>query len=171
VPAVFQSVGPDAAAVHRLSSGKSVVVVPPVEGAPLYVIAEVEAAPAFELVSAPLELVNVLMPPKELALLNWICVSDPPGAPPPLTSAVQLSTCQLVPSEVIQHPRSVAIVRVAAPLIVEVVGVIVTVPAPLFWTPKEKPAAKEPVAWGSVTATAEPLESVTSLEASVDSTV
>lgn len=58
--------------------------------------------------------------------------------------------------------------RVAPPLIVLVVGVIVTAPAPLFWTSKEKPAPKLPVAWGRVTATAEPLENVTSLQASLD---
>lgn len=57
---------------------------------------------------------------------------------------------------------------VAPPLIVLVVGVIVTAPAPLFCTSKAKPAAKLPVACGSVTATAEPLENVTSLQASLD---
>jgi hypothetical protein len=54
---------------------------------------------------------------------------------------------------------------------VEVAGVIVTIPVPRFSTSKEKPAAKLPVACGSVTATADALLNVTNSHASVVWTV
>lgn len=62
----------------------------------------------------------------------------------------------------------VAIVSVDAPLMVEVVGVIVAVPTPKFWTSKEKPAVKPVVvATDRLTATAPAFDKVISLPASV----
>jgi len=58
-----------------------------------------------------------------------------------------------------------------APLIVLVVGVIVTVPAPVFCTMKANPAPKLPVACGRVTAIALALLKVMSLQVSVEATV
>lgn len=77
----------------------------------------------------------------------------------------------MVPSLAIVHPMFCGMVSVDAPLMVEVVGVIVTVPAPLFWTSKPKPVLKLPVACGRVTATGLALLNVTRPQPSLDKTV
>src|SRR3954447_14417103 len=59
----------------------------------------------------------------------------------------------------------------AAPLIVEVVDVTVTVPAPMFLSTTNQPAGNEPPACGCVTAIADAFESVTSFPLSPATTM
>jgi len=69
-------------------------------------------------------------------------------------------------------PVSVVNWSVALPWIVEVAGVMVTVPAPIFTGWKEKPASNPAVpAWGSVTAIGLALEKVTTQPRSPERTV